>query len=101
MDSRVGKLSYYLWKNSLEPLTLSALTVGAGAVVFAGFGEILDHAPYFSHALPEAISYIKGGVPPYGNLDKFGVLSGVLIGGLVRYRIPLGIRDSRRDSDND
>ncbi len=56
-------------------------------------GEVLDHVPYFKHAIPDGIFYVANYFDPeharqarevlYGNLDKLGATLG-FIGGFAR-----------------
>ena len=64
-------------------------TIG-GAAVGALCGEILDHIPYLSHAIPEGLYYLTNYINPdaaeyaktalEGNLDKVGAAIGFIVG---------------------
>ena len=49
-----------------EKILVLGLTVGAAAVA----GEVMDHIPYVSTAIPEAIRALTNSEYFYGNLDK-------------------------------
>ncbi len=71
----VGIGVYVLSKAITEPVMAIAgvsLTVAFAALT----GEVMDHMPYISTVIPEAIGGLTNSEYFSGNLDKFGALLG-------------------------
>jgi len=68
---------YVLNRTISRPLAIIAglgITVGVAALA----GEAMDHVPYISTAVPEAIKGLTNSEYFYGNLDKLGAALGFI-----------------------
>ena len=85
-------------------LTVAGTVLGTG--IGAGMGEILDHVPYFNHAIPDGVGYIANYFNPetaqrgrellYGNLDKLGAALG-FIGGFLKTSTSTSVKHAKDD----
>jgi len=83
----VGLPKYLTTKILSFPLKVSVNAIGLGVAIGAAalVGEAMDHIPYISTAVPEAIEQIIRSEYFHGNLDKLGAVLG-FIGHYLRRR---------------
>jgi len=71
----VGLVKYVIIKSVSEPVS-GIIGLGVGVGIAAFIGEAMDHVPYISTAVPEALKGLTNSDYFHGNLDKLGAALG-------------------------
>jgi hypothetical protein len=80
-ELREDGLPKYLTTKTLSfPVEVGVNAIGLGVAIGAAalVGEAMDHAPYISTAVPEAIEQLTRSEYFHGNLDKLGAALGFI-----------------------
>ncbi len=77
-DLRKSGFGRYALNRTVSNLVGKILGLGITVTFAALAGEVMDHVPYISTAVPEAIKGLTNSGYFYGNLDKLGAALGFI-----------------------